>query len=447
MSAIRHRAPSPPAGQVEKDQLIRDAEEKELVEGQKFIIPNFTVKQLLDAIPVHCFHRSALRSSLYIVQDVTVIAALVYGALHIDSSLLYFNLSSVSYHLVRIGLYVLYAFVTGLFGTGIWVIAHEAGHQSFSSSKRINNFVGWVLHSALLVPYHSWRISHAQHHAATGHLTRDQVFVPRTRKELGFTEAQDDSELNGINVAASRQAEFREALEDSPVAIFWHLFLHQIFGWPLYLARNAAGQGHYPRYTNHFTPSSIIFKSRDKWQIIMSDVGVTIALALLALWGYKRTFTEVAVIYGVPYLWVNHWLVMITFLQHTDPILPHYSANKWTFARGALATIDRTFLGPIGAYVLHGICETHVAHHVSSKMPHYNAWEATAALKEFLGSHYYRNDENVLYAFYKNYRDCKFIEDSQDVVFYKNAAGVAQRVPVEEGGHLSDSGIDMSEMQ
>jgi fatty acid desaturase len=48
----------------------------------------------------------------------------------------------------------------------------------------------------------------------------------------------------------------------------------------------------------------------------------------------------------------------------------HYTANKWTFARGALATIDRTFLGPIGAYVLHGICETHVAHHISSKMPH-----------------------------------------------------------------------------
>ena len=50
-------------------------------------MPNYTVKQLLDAIPAHCFHRSALRSSLYIVQDVAAIGALVYGLYHIDSFL------------------------------------------------------------------------------------------------------------------------------------------------------------------------------------------------------------------------------------------------------------------------------------------------------------------------------------------------------------------------
>lgn len=35
----------------------------------------------------HCYKRSALRSSLYVVQDAVVIAALVYGAFHIDSFL------------------------------------------------------------------------------------------------------------------------------------------------------------------------------------------------------------------------------------------------------------------------------------------------------------------------------------------------------------------------
>lgn len=66
---------------------------------------------------------------------------------------------------------------------GLWVIAHECGHQGFSESKTINNAVGWVLHSALGVPYHSWRISHGRHHAATGHIHRDEVFVPRTREQ------------------------------------------------------------------------------------------------------------------------------------------------------------------------------------------------------------------------------------------------------------------------
>lgn len=77
---------------------------------------------------------------------------------------------------------------------------------------------------------------------------------------------------------------------------------------------------------------------------------------------------------------VNHWLVLITFLQHTDPILPHYRAPEFNFTRGALATLDRSLLGDlgsimgwIGAHATHGISETHVLHHVSSKIPHYNA--------------------------------------------------------------------------
>lgn len=40
--------------------------------------------------------------------------------------------------------------------TGIWVIAHECGHQAFSKYKLVNDGVGLVLHSCLLVPYFSW---------------------------------------------------------------------------------------------------------------------------------------------------------------------------------------------------------------------------------------------------------------------------------------------------
>lgn len=39
----------------------------------------------------------------------------------------------------------------------------------------------------------------------------------------------------------------------------------------------------------------------------------------------------------------------------------------------------------------------------------------------------------------------QFIEDNEDIVFYKNYAGVAKYIPVEEGGNVSDSGVDMTE--
>ena len=77
---------------------------------------------------------------------------------------------------------------------------------------------------------------------------------------------------------------------------------------------------------------------------------------------------------------MNHWLILITFLQHTDPLLPHYRSEEFTFPRGALATLDRSLLGDLGSFMgwvgattTHGISETHVVHHVSSKIPHYNA--------------------------------------------------------------------------
>jgi hypothetical protein len=36
----------------------------------------------------------------------------------------------------------------------------RSGHQSFSNNKTLNDFVGNIVHSSILVPYHGWRISH-----------------------------------------------------------------------------------------------------------------------------------------------------------------------------------------------------------------------------------------------------------------------------------------------
>lgn len=96
------------------------------------------------------------------------------------------RLAPWTYPVARFIAWQVYGVAAGLVGTGLWIIAHECGHQAFSTSKTLNNSVGWVLHSALGVPYHSWRISHAKHHAATSHCTRDEAYVPRTRSERGL---------------------------------------------------------------------------------------------------------------------------------------------------------------------------------------------------------------------------------------------------------------------
>merc|ERR1711977_746895 len=138
---------------------------------------------------------------------------------------------------------------------------------------------------------------------------------------------------------------------------------------------------------NHFNPSSPLYERKDEKLILLSDLGLAIVGSVLYMLGNRFGWSNMLVWYFVPYLWVNHWLVAITFLQHTDPTLPHYTPTSWTYTRGAAATIDREF-GFIGRQLLHGIVETHVLHHYVSTIPFYHADEASDAIKPVMGQHY-----------------------------------------------------------
>ncbi|KOS15782.1 delta-12 fatty acid desaturase [Malassezia pachydermatis] len=429
----------------------RRAKEYEEEKLFQYKVPELSVQDLLSAIPAHCYKRSTFYSSLYLIGDLVQAGLLIYAATWIDPvvSQMGVQLPSLSPDaskaVMSFALWALYGFVQGLVFTGVWVVAHECGHQAFSPSKTVNNAVGWVLHSALLVPYHSWRISHARHHAGTGHMTRDEVFVPKTRSSRGLLPlrpADDKSPL--VNENTTWGEWIAEILEDAPLYNFIELLIQQLLGWPLYLLFNVSGQPHYPPYTNHFSPNSIIFDKRHRNQILASDAGILLTLSCLYAWAKVAPggWMDVAKYYIVPYLWTNHWLVMITYLQHTDVKLPHYQPSMWTFPRGALCTIDREWLGLVGPWFFHGISETHVAHHVSSKIPHYNAWEATEALKKRLGPHYLKSTENVFVTLWKTVRSCRFVDD-EPVAFYRNADGVPGSVPVFPRN--ADSGVALSE--
>lgn len=371
---------------------------------REFQPPTFTIKEIREAIPAHCFQRNTLHSLAWVAHDLLWAAGLGYAASFIDGA----GFPSV----LKWSLWSAYWVAQGIILTGVWILAHECGHQAFSPSKFINNTVGWILHSALLVPYHSWRISHGLHHKATGHLTRDQVFVPKTRSQRaksGIPALKDDPAPDSHH----------EIFEDAPIVALWNLVIQQLFGWPAYLFVNASGQD-YGRPTNHFDPTSPIFQKHHFWQIVSSDIGILSTIAALTYFANVYSFATVVKYYLIPYIFVNHWLVMITYLQHTDPVLPHYREGTWNFQRGAACTIDRPFLGFIGAYFLHGIAHTHVAHHFFLMMPHYNAWEATRAIKKVLGDHYYYDDTPVFKALWRSYKECRFVEDEGGVVFYKH---------------------------
>jgi fatty acid desaturase len=247
------------------------------------------------AIPEDCFQPSTLISISYIARDITFATALIYLALHIQ------YLSTPSGRFVA---WTCYGFLQGCVGTGIWILAHECGHGALFPHRILNNTVGWILHSILLVPYFSWQISHAQHHRYTGHMEKDTVFVPHTKAEYA-------SKLKA-NVER-----LKDLAEDTPLLTASQLLLHQLFGWQAYLlwsvsaGNNFGGRGSKTQKwqnTSHFLPSSMHFLPSHFSLVLLSDFGL--GLVWYALWvsAGKTDWYTVTLIYGVPYLWVNHWL-------------------------------------------------------------------------------------------------------------------------------------------
>ncbi|OZJ04353.1 Delta(12) fatty acid desaturase [Bifiguratus adelaidae] len=385
-----HRAKSDPRSH-------SDEAEPVLIE-RDWELPTFTIKEIRDAIPAHCFKRDTLRSFSYVVHDLAIVAALGYAATFIDQTPA--QAQSI--------LWPMYWIAQGIVATGIWVLAHECGHQAFSDSKFINNTVGYILHSALLVPYHSWRITHSKHHKATGHLKKDQVFVPHRRSEFPARAGRMESE----------DEEHHSLLDEAPLYTLYNMVLIFLFGWPLYLLFNTSGQD-YGRWTSHFLPTAPIFEKHQFWDVVMSDIGVIGMIGGLVFAGQVFSTAAVVKYYLIPYLFVNFWLVLITYLQHTDPKLPHYSDRVWNFQRGAALTIDRSF-GSIINHFHHHISDTHVAHHFFSTMPHYHAEEATRHIQKALGKSYYRDNTPIPLALWRSFTECKFVEDEGDVVFYKH---------------------------
>lgn len=275
-----------------------------------------------------------------------------------------------------------------------------SGHGAFSESQFVNDTVGLIVHSALLVPYHSWKITHRKHHSNTGSCENDEAFVPFTKDEVEPT--------------------WSDTVEDSPMFHLYKIVKIILFGWmPSYLGMNAWGPKKYQNGPKcHFNPKAAFFLPKERPSIVLSDVGFIFALAVIGCFIYAFTFPIVLRLYIVPYLVMNGFLVLITYLHHTDTFVPHFREGEWSWLRGSLCTVDRSY-GKILDVVLHHITDTHVCHHIFSKMPFYHCTEATEAIKPILGKYYLRDTTPIYSALWRAITHCKYVQNDGQIVFYK----------------------------
>ena len=227
-------------------------------------------------------------------------------------------------------------------------------------------------------------------------MERDEVYVPKTRSELGIPREAD-----------GHTVDYEDYFGDTPIYTLFMLIRQQVLAFPAYLSMvsffldvrllidrerrvvwNVSGQKSYPSWTNHFnrksadmnfdtrynahspyTANSILFTKAQRQAVMLSNLGIFSMCWAVRQASLKWGAGEVVKYYGIPWLCVTHWFIMITYLHHTAPELPHYRSKEWSFSRGAAATVDRDFLGWMGRFFLHDVAHYHVVHHFFPKMP------------------------------------------------------------------------------
>mmetsp|Transcript_61883 Transcript_61883/g.147371 ORF Transcript_61883/g.147371 Transcript_61883/m.147371 type:complete len:462 (-) Transcript_61883:283-1668(-) len=366
------------------------------LQGKALIDKDFpNKKQVFDALPKNTWDRDDKISLMYAAISV----ALTVGTGALAAVFLPLKLAFLP-------LWMAYWWAAGTIATGCWVVAHECGHGAFSDNKQLQDAVGYVLHTALMVPYFSWQRSHAVHHSKTNHLTEGETHVPYTLESGKKTLAKKQFMQNVLGDTVG-----------NAVYTFQRMVSHLVFGWPAYLLAGVTG-GPVRGMTNHFFPlppfstgqkNTELFPGQWKKKVWLSDVGIVAMMGVLAAWSATYGFTHMAALYLGPLAITNCWLVLYTWLQHTDVDVPHYEGENWSFLKGAFMSIDRPY-GPIFDFLHHRIGSTHVVHHIDCTIPHYRAKAATEAVAAAFPDHYLYEGTPIPQATWRVAQGCIAVE-------------------------------------
>ncbi|KAK7480592.1 hypothetical protein BaRGS_00028168 [Batillaria attramentaria] len=314
-----------------------------------------TIVDIKRALPQHVFQAPVSTSMYYAVKDLVQVAGMFLLAEWVWSSSL----------LPTWALWLLlpvYWLIQGTFFTAMFVMGHDAGHSSFSSSDLLNDIVGTVFHTFLLCPYYCWKLSHRQHHKNTGNMDKDEVYYPIRKKD-------DDGS---------------KTLPGFGMGIGWYAYL--VRGYGPGSRRVHHFNANHPMFAQHFLACAVSIACVAGWAGVLYQYAAT--------FGFWKLFVH----YVVPDFIFGSYTVIITFLHHTEDDVPWYDNSLWEYVRGQLSSVDRHYGWCHD--IIHNI-GTHQIHHLFTKVPHYHLEEATRVFREKFPELVQTREERILPAFWR----------------------------------------------
>ncbi|ABM96549.1 fatty acid desaturase [Methylibium petroleiphilum] len=242
----------------------------------------------------------------------------------------------------------------------LFILGHDACHQSLTPHRRLNRWLGRLVFLPSLTPYSLWEVGHnVVHHGYTNLKGFDFVWEPRT-------------------------------LEAYRALPRWRRRLERVYRsgwapWLYYLVEIWWNRLLFPNRRTMPTRRAAFF-----WDGVLVVAGAAAWIAGLvaaaAATGQSATFL-VLTGFVLPFVFWNGMIGFVVYVHHTHTGVAWYEdKRRWADAQPFVSTtVHLTFRSFMGS-ALHHIME-HTAHHVDMSVPLYRLKRAQRLLEERLAGH------------------------------------------------------------
>jgi omega-6 fatty acid desaturase (delta-12 desaturase) len=244
---------------------------------------------------------------------------------------------------------LIFGIICGVFSTRLFVLAHDACHQSLTSIRSLNRWLGKISFLPSLTPYSSWELAHnATHHVFSNWSQRDYVWTPFSKTEFDALPA------------------WRRGLERIYRSPFGHglYYLAEIWWKRLYFPKKRYIAVCRMEYRFDSIGISIFFALR------------VVFLILMAKLAGRGMFLQLLTMEVIPFAVWNSLMGFTIFLHHTHPRVPWFlNRDEWTENEAQLqSTVHVQFSVPFDS-IFYNIYK-HTAHHLDVGIPFYHLPEA-----------------------------------------------------------------------
>jgi len=310
---------------------------------------------LPQALPIPIPHRKTIRTWLLPVSQRNTVHALLLSALDFT---LFGAMTALTVWAPYLALKLVFGVLSGVVIARLFILGHDACHQSFTPHRGLNRWLGRLLFLPSLTPYSLWDTGHnVVHHGYTNLKGVDMVWAPLTRDEYRAMPAWK----------RALQRVYRSGLAP------WLYYLVEMWWLRMYFP----SRRQMPTRRRVFLLDSLLVTAG-------AAVWVGVLVAAASATG-QSIFWSLVSGFVLPLLVWNALIGFVVYVHHTHEKIAWYERKAdWSSAQPFVSTTVhlqfKPFLGIDMGRVLHNIME-HTAHHVDMTIPLYRLRKAQAILE------------------------------------------------------------------